>query len=283
LSAKVESYEVLLKDLAIPPRPEIVSILIAEIRKEHPDIKRVTAAILKDPAMSAGILRAANSPFFGLNRKVSGVPQAISVLGLTHVSNIVTGLAIRHALKGGGKSGPSFDKFWQSAEQTSQLCHHLARRLRGIPPDDAYTYGLFRDCGVPVLIQRFPHYGEILRRASDARWVGTTQVEESETGTSHSILGYFLARAWLLPDHVSRAILLHHDIEAFGAKDTSNETRNLIAVGLLAAHVQQLWLGNTGDAEWDKSGPTVCGHFGLDDEDLADLADGARAAILGHG
>jgi HD-like signal output (HDOD) protein len=275
-----ESYEVLLRDLNIPPRPEIVSLLFAELRKEHPDLKRITAAILKDPAMSAGILRAANSPFFGLNRKVSSVPQAISVLGLRHVSNIVTGLAIRHALKGGGKAGPSFDKFWQNAEQLSVLCHHVAQRLRGMPPDDAYTYGLFRECGVPVLIQRFPHYGEVLRKANDARWVGMPQVEESETGTSHSILGYFLAKTWLLPDHVSQAILLHHDIEAFGAKDTSNETRNLIAVGMLAEQIQQTWLGNPRNPEWTRCGPTVCGHFGLDEEDLADLAERARAVLF---
>jgi HD-like signal output (HDOD) protein len=279
-AVKSESYEVLLKDLAIPPRPEVVTILFAEIRKEHPDLKRVTAALIKDPALSAGMLRAANSPYFGLNRKVSSVPKAISVLGLTHVSNIVTGLAIRHALKG-GDSAPSFDKFWQNAEQISMLCHYVARRLRGISADDAYTYGLFRDCGVPVLIQHFPHYRETLKRANDSRWMGTTQVEESETGTSHSILGYFLARAWLLPDHISRAILLHHDIEAFADPATSNEARNLIGVGFLAEHIQQSWLGNLDDAEWTKAAPSVTKHFALDDEDISDLGDSARAAIFG--
>lgn len=279
---QVESYEVLLKDLAIPPRPEIVSILLTEMRKEHPDLKRVTAVLIKDPAMSAGILRAANSPFFGLNRSVSSVPKAVSVLGLTHVSNIVTGLAVRHALKG-GDSGISFEKFWQTAEQISMLCHYVARRLRGMSADDAFTYGLFRDCGVPVLIQRFPHYRETLKRANDSRLMGTTQVEESETGTSHSILGYFLARAWLLPDHVSRAILLHHDIDAFADAGTSNETRNLIGVGHLAEHVQQLWLGNLDDSEWRKAAPVVTEYFALDDEDISDMSEGARALILGDG
>jgi HD-like signal output (HDOD) protein len=279
---KVESYDVLFKDLSIPPRPEIVGILWSEIRKEEPDIKRVTAALIKDPALSAGILRAANSPFFGLTRKVSSLPKAVSVLGLTHVSNIVSGLAIRYALSG-EKSGNSFNKFWETAEQISMLCHYLARRVRGISPDEAYTYGLFRDCGVPVLIQRFPHYRETLRRANDTRWIGTTQVEESETGTSHSILGYFLARAWLLPDHISKAILLHHDIDAFTDKATTNETRNLIGVGHLAEHVQQVWMGNADNAEWNRAGPVVARHFALHDEDISDLSEGARAAIFGDG
>ena len=277
-----ESYEVLLRDLSIPPRPDIVGLLFGEMRKEQPDIKRVTAAIIKDPALSAGILRAANSPFFGLSRKVSSLPKAISVLGLIHVSNIVCGLAVRRALQS-EKPGISLDKFWQAAEQMSMLCHFVARRVRGISPDEAYTYGLFRDCGVPVLIDRFPNYREVLRRANDMRWVGTTQVEESETGTTHSILGYFLARNWLLPDHICRAILLHHDIEVFRDKTIGNEVRNLIGVGHLAEHLQQIWLGNPANAEWDKYGAAVAGHFALDEEDLSDLAEGARAAVFGDG
>jgi HD-like signal output (HDOD) protein len=277
---KVDSYEVLLKDLAIPPRPEIVSLLFGEMRKEHPDLKRVTAAIIKDPALSAGILRAANSPFFGLNRAVSSVPKAINVLGLTHVSNIVTGLAVRHALKG-EDSGHSFDKFWQSAEQISMLCHFVARRLHGVSADDAFTYGLFHDCGVPVLIRRFPHYGETAKRANDARWMATTQVEESETGTSHSILGYFLARAWLLPDHMCRAILLHHDLDAFAAPETPEAVRNLIGVGHLAEHIHMSWLGNVDDPEWTRYSGAVMDHFALTDDDLTDLNESARAAMHG--
>ena len=131
----LEDYAAVLKDLAIPPRPAVVTVLFEEMSKDEPNLGRVTKTISADPGLSAGMLRAANSPFFGLSRKVSSVPQAIKVLGLTHVANIATGLAIRHALKG-GETGQSFEKFWMKAEETGMVCHLLARSLRGFSPDE---------------------------------------------------------------------------------------------------------------------------------------------------
>jgi HD-like signal output (HDOD) protein len=89
------------------------------------------------------------------------------------------------------------------------LCHFLARSLRGVPPDEAYTYGLFHNCGMPLLMQRFPGHRDTVMRASLGADVPITKMEEDETGTSHAILGYFLARSWMLPDHLCQTILFH--------------------------------------------------------------------------
>lgn len=272
----LENYESVLRDLAIPPRPEVVTVLFEEMSKDHPDLVRVTKCIVADPGLSAGMLRAANSPFFGLSRKLSSVAQAINVLGFKHVANIATGLAIRHALKGGDKS-QSFEKFWNGAEQTGLLCHFLAKSLRGMAADEAFTYGLFHDCGIPVLIQRFPAYKDALKQGSDNG--GSTRPEESVTGTSHAILGYFLTRSWLLPDHLCQAILLHHDLQAFEDRSTADAVRNLIGIGHLAEHIQQRWLGNAAEPEWSRFEPVVTAHFGLTDEDLSNLIEGAMTAL----
>jgi len=273
---ELENYEAVLRDLAIPPRPEVVTVLFEEMSRDHPDLNRVTKVIVGDPGLSAGMLRAANSPFFGLSRRLSSVVQAINVLGLKHVANIATGLAIRHALKGGG-NGQSFEKFWNAAEQTGLLCHFIARSLRGIAADEAFTYGLFHDCGIPVLIQRFPAYKDALKQGSETG--AGTGPEESVTSTSHAILGYFLTRSWLLPDHLCQAILLHHDLPAFTDPATPGAVRNLIAVGHLAEHIQQRWLGNAPGSEWNRYEPAVTAHFGLTEEDLKNLIDEALTAL----
>lgn len=277
----LENYESVLKDLAIPPRPAVVSVLFEEMSKDVPDLVRVTKTIVADPGLSAGMLRAANSPFFGLARKVSSVPQAIKVLGFKHVANIATGLAIRHALKG-AEAGESYEKFWSQAEQTGMICYFLAKSLRGIASDEAYTYGLFHDCGIPVLIERFPGYKDVLRGFGFARNGNPGQTELAATGTSHAILGYFLARSWMLPDHLCQAILLHHDAEAFDDHGTADAVRNLIGVGHLAEHIQQRWLGVVDDAVWAAFRPPVCRHFGLNDEDVATLIEHAHAVVHGE-
>jgi len=275
-----DNQQDLLKDLTIPPRPDVVNVMFAELRKDEPNLKRVSAAIVKDPGISAGIIRAANSPFCGVSRRISSLPKAIEVLGLRYVTNLASGLAIRYAMQNNHK-GPSLDAFWQRTENTAMLCHYIARRLHGISPDDAFSYGLFHDCGIPLLIQRFPHYAETARRANDANFVGTCQVEESETGTSHSILGYFLARAWFLPDDMCQAILIHHDARAYVDRKTDDSVRDLVGIGKLAEHIQLRWLGHAGDPEWGRFGGPVTKHFGLADEDISDLADGGRAALFG--
>jgi HD-like signal output (HDOD) protein len=277
----LEDYAAVLKDLAIPPRPAVVTVLFEEMSKDEPNLGRVTKTIAADPGLSAGMLRAANSPFFGLSRKVSSVPQAIKVLGLTHVANIATGLAIRHALKG-GETGQSFEKFWMKAEETGMVCHFLARSLRGFSPDEAFTYGLFHDCGIPVLSQRFPRYRDTLKGAAKATGLQDPGLEADDTRTSHSILGYFLARSWLLPGYICQAILLHHDLEAFDARSTPDVVRNFIGAGHLAEHIQRRWLGNVNDTEWAIFEAAVMRHFALTEEDVMNLVDRALVALHGE-
>ena len=197
----LEDYAAVLKDLAIPPRPAVVTVLFEEMSKDEPNLGRVTKTIAADPGLSAGMLRAANSPFFGLSRKVSSVPQAIKVLGLTHVANIATGLAIRHALKG-GETGQSFEKFWMKAEETGMICHFLARSLRGFSPDEAFTYGLFHDCGIPVLSQRFPRYRDTLKGAAKATGL-------QDPGLEAGRYPHQPQHSWLLSGAVLAAARLH--------------------------------------------------------------------------
>jgi len=275
------NYESMLRELAIPPRPEVVMVLFEEMRQEAPNLNRITKAIVADPGLSAGMLRSANSPVFGLSRKVSSVPQAIKVLGLKHVANIAHGLALRNAFKS-AEQAAFFEQFWTQAEKTAMLCHFLARSLRGVPPDEAYTYGLFHNCGVPLLVQRFPAYRQSAALAAGRAGMTITKLEEEETGTSHAILGYFLARSWMLPDHLCQAILIHHDVAAFAEEATADIARNLIGIGHLAKHIQQRWLGNADDAVWDEVAPAVADHFGLSGEDIENLIDRGHAAIEGE-
>ena len=275
---RVESYEASMKDLDIPPRPDVVTILFYEMGHDEPDLDRVGKAIAKDPGLAAGLLRAANSPFFGLNCAVSSVPRAISVLGLKHVANIATGLALRFAMSQGEKAR-RYERFWDTAEKSALIGHYLAEKLRGIAADEAYTFGLFHDCGIPLLMPRFPRYEETLKRANEAAGVGFTKVEEAEIGTSHNIVGYFLGRSWSLSADMCQAILRHHEVMVFEDTALPGNVLSLIGVGHLAHHALQLTMRSSEDVEWSKFQTAVMRHFALTDEDLLNLLDGAQAVL----
>ncbi len=269
-----------MKDLAIPPRPTVVLALQEELGKDDPNIAHVKTVIAKDVAMAGSILKAVNSAAFGLQRKIASVAQAVDILGLRNVTNIAMGVALRQQVSKG--SGGSLERFWDTADKVAQLCSFLAARLRGIPPDEAYIYGLFHDCGIPILMHRFPNYRDALIEANSAAEQRFTAVEERIVGTNHAVVGYFIARSWNLPMTLCRAILLHHELDVFAgeAKDDI-ACLNYVAIGHLGAHIHHRMTRTTPDLEWEKFEAAILSHFGLDEEDFINLVDAAEALLRG--
>lgn len=262
--------------LRIPPRPQAICVLHDEARKESPDLGRIARAIASDVGLSGAMLRTANSPAFGLSRKVSAIPQAIAVLGLKNAASLATALALRGAFS----AQASMERFWDTAEKVAILSATLARRLRGVSPDEAYTIGLFHDCGIPILMQHKPNYKQTLARANCAGDRPFVAVEEEEIGTHHGVVGYFLARSWELSDALCKAILWHHDTETFSDPGIGDGVRNYVGIIHLAQHVHHLLMRDTPDVEWMKFEAVVLTHFALTEEDFLNLMDDARDTLL---
>ncbi|HEY6898106.1 MAG TPA: HDOD domain-containing protein [Rhodocyclaceae bacterium] len=264
-------------DFSIPPRPDVITVLFDERRSESPDLKRVARHIMADAGLSAGMLKAVNSPAFGLARKVTGISAAVDLLGMKNVCAIATGLALRSITRG---RTPPMERFWDTAEKTALLCAHLAGKLKAIPRDEAYTYGLLHDCGIPLLLQRYPNYKDTLAKANSAETQGFTAVEEADIGTNHAAICYFMAKSWFLPEEISHAVLHHHDLDALEATGpVSDVARNYIALGHLAGHIHHMSQRASPDYEWGKFRGDVLRHFGLDDEDLTVLIEDAQTFL----
>ena len=267
----------LVSKLTIPPRPEVVAVLFEETRREHPDLGRVSKRIAADVGLAAAMLKTVNSPAFGLVRKAKTVAHAVDLLGLRNVAGIATGLVLRHAL--GGDAQPALGRFWDTAEKVALICAHLARSLRGIAVDEAYTLGLFHDCGIPLLMRLYPRYKDTLARANRTGDRSFVAVEEEDTGTHHGAVGYFLARSWALPDALCRAILWHHDLEVFADPRIDDAVRNFVGIVHIAEHVQHLSMREAVDVEWLKFERPVLQHFALTEEDFINLVDNAQESL----
>jgi len=264
----------LMQGLVIPPRPEVVTVLFEEMKHNEPDLVRVAKAISADVGLAGAMLKAVNSPVFGLTRKAKSVNQAVNLLGLRNVKNIATSLVMRQALY--GAEPPMLQRFWDTADKVAALSIYLARKLRGIPSDEAYTYGLFHDCGIPLLMGRFPNYREVLLTANQTADRSFVAVEEEALGTHHCVVGYFLARSWGLGEDLCQAILLHHDVSMFSDLDVSDTARSFAGIGHIAAHIHHQLMRGTVDVEWLKFEEAICRHFALTEEDMLSLVDGAH-------
>ena len=162
----------------------------------------------------------------------------------------------------------------------AEIGAHVARALRGLRTDEAYTYALFHDCGIPILLRRFPKYLETLRHSGEVIDTPFWKIEEDAVGTHHGAVGYFLARSWGLPHELCHAIFSHHDADAMGEQGgLSRASRNLIAVGHLAEYVHDASHRGRVEGQWGQVKHQVMGHFGLDEAGLIELVDEVEAAL----
>lgn len=268
-SAGVDSLlERTILDVGIPPCPVILDRFMVEARKDEPDYQRLAGIIGTDVGVSASLIKTANSPFFGLRHRVRSVNEALAILGLNSASRAVAGIILRQAFS----NVPNLERFWDASARVARLSGWLAQyfNIRGLCAEEAYTFGLFRDCGIPVLLGRFPRYEKVLAVANQDDARSFMEIEDAEMPTNHPMVGCILAQSWWLPEEICLSIRNHHDLAALESAHSSlpMKSRRLIATAQLAEHIVQRQLRQIITQEWPKLGAVCLQILELDEEHL---------------
>ena len=246
--------EQIVKDIGIPPCPTTLTQLLRRMRDEEPDYAKIGALIARDVGLAAAMLKTVNSAFYGLHTKAASVSQALAMLGLRTVSNLVTGLLLRQVFTVGASA--IMENFWESSSNVAAISAQLAVQVGGVGRDEAYTLGLFRDCGIPLMASKFRNYGNVYSSALPDLGRPLTAIEDKQYSLNHARVGYALARSWLLHDDLCLAILWHHDHAKLQPGDGAlpQSSRVMIAIGLVA---EQIYVQSTTGApciEWNCAG-----------------------------
>lgn len=266
-------------NIKIPPRPAVLLKVQQEMRGPDPDMRTIEQIISLDVGISASLVKIANSPLFGASRQVRSIKDALQVLGLDAVAAAIAALALRQSFA----KVPNLERFWDSSARIAQisgwLVPHLAFGERRIRQDEAYTFGLFRDCGIPVLLSMYSDYFEILKAANETADRPFTAVEQDELDLDHALIGGMLAREWELPAEFCAGIESHHEAEAIrgaGSRALPDVSRYLIAVAQLAEFIFQSLTGLNRTCEWPKLGEACMAALSLDAQGVENLV--AQAA-----
>jgi HD-like signal output (HDOD) protein len=273
-----ELYAKSVLDIGIPPRPTILDVLARELRGGEPDFNRIAQHVAEDVSLSAGLFKTANSPYFGFRVRARSVAHALTMLGIEIAGKAIAAVALRNAFP----ASPSLERFWDSSARIAEYSGHLVQVLGqrdGVRADDAYTYGLFRDCGMPVLMRKFPHYKDTLARANAETERRFTTVEEEDFPTNHAMVGCMLAQSWSLPEEICQAIRHHHDylLLQSGALSLPPASRRLIAIAQLAEHIHQANTGMNQTMEWAKLGGACLLLLGLHPAQLDEIGPAVLA------
>ncbi|MEH6450194.1 MAG: HDOD domain-containing protein [Oleispira sp.] len=260
--------------IKIPPQPQILVDLQIEQIMPDPDLNSIAALISRDVGLAGTILKVVNSPFYGLSNKITSVNQAVSLIGLDSVINIINGVAIKSEMS--DETIIHMNRFWDTANDIAMIATNVAKQVGFPKPDLAYLLGLFHNAGVPLLMNRFDNYLEVLEQSYAEGSDRIIDVENTLLNTNHAVVGYYIAKSWNLPKVLCDAIAEHHNCQRhfLGAHKSDSESKTLLAILKIAEHICGSFriLGNQDvDHEWEIIGPEVLTHLGLGEYDLEQL------------
>ncbi len=259
----------------IPPQP----YLVTEIQKADDDIEQIAHLISQDVALSASILQVVNSPFYGLANQITSIKQATVLLGLNCVTNIVNSQLLKAEMD--QYLEKDLDDFWNCATEVAQVAAALVRTLGFGSPDEAYTLGLFHNCGIPLMMDKYEDYSDVLQLAYTTENQRITDIENQHYSTNHAVLGYMVARAWKLPDSLRTAIRDHHNFErlSFSNNSFSVELDSTLAILKMAEHIAKVYstLGKQReDKEWQTIKTPIFDFMGISEPDFLDITDSVQ-------
>ncbi|PPC90913.1 MAG: histidine kinase [Methylobacter sp.] len=157
-----------------------------------------------DPSLVARILRIANSSFYGRSREIGTVQEAILLLGLSRVRDILIAVCFSKLLPM-PKTTFDYTQFWHHSmavgECTRQLAHYS-----GINQDLAFTAGLLHDIGRLIIAVFFHNEINDLLNAGKPLSVGE---EQQRLGFNHMQIGGKAALHWKFPQAIQEAIEQH--------------------------------------------------------------------------
>lgn len=276
-----EQIQQILQGISVPPQPQIMVDLQMEQFMPEPDLRAIAKLISQDPGLSGALLKIVNSPHFGLANRIASIQQAVNLLGCNTVINLINAQSIKGELT--DEAILILNRFWDSAQDVAMTCLTLAKRIGYHSPDEAYSLGLFHNCGIPLMLKRFPDYMQVLEEAyaSATEECRVVDTENRLLSTNHAVVGYFTARSWRLPEHLCQVIANHHNAFAIFCDESMRDAqlKTLLAILKMAEHICETYrvLGGQGvDLEWKAIEQLVLEYVGLSEYDFDNLHESIR-------
>src|SRR5690242_8269468 len=193
------------------PSPSGVALAIIELcRKDGVSIEEIAHAVRADPALSGRIIKFANAAANAPRRPIVSVPEAIQLVGINTVRQLVLGFSLLGQYRTGACAAFDYSRYWSRSLAVAIAASALCLRVRSAPPDEAFTCGLLSDVGTLALATIYPdEYAELVS-THPASVQDMARIERERFATDHNELGAALLADWHLP-RLFVVSVFHHE------------------------------------------------------------------------
>jgi putative nucleotidyltransferase with HDIG domain len=195
----------------IPSLPQFIVETLNKLDDPASSATDVGNTLSLDQGLVVRVLRLANSAYYGLSRKITGVPEAISYLGFKTVRSIVLAATV-YKFMDNSFSGYSLDKgeLWRHSQSVAAVSRYLSGRLKIAESEEAYIGGLMHDIG-KIVLNDYVHFGySIILRLVEEDGVPFCEAERQVLGFDHAQVGGLVMEQWNLPESYAYITTYHH-------------------------------------------------------------------------
>lgn len=264
----------IMQGIRIPPQPQVLVDLQMEQVSPHASPKSIARLISQDVGLTGAILKVVNSAAYGLSDTCTSVEQAVALIGIDSVVNVINGLAIRTELS--DENIVQLNRFWDTATDIANISVDVARAINFEPTDWAYMLGLFHNCGIPLMMQRFDQYFDVMEASYGHPEKRIVDTENELLNTNHAVVGYYTAKSWKVPKPICDVIAEHHNATRYFRPDHTqdDERKTLLGILKLAEHIcgnYRILGKQEEDLEWQAAGQEILAYLGLGEYDVEQL------------
>jgi HD-like signal output (HDOD) protein len=218
--------------------PPDVCLRVAElVQDEETTADQLGELILRDPNLTARLLRLVNSAHYGLRGRVDTVSRAITMIGLRELYHLVLAVSAVKSFSSIPNSLVNMDTFWRHSIFTGLIARGLARQAGVLHPERLFITGLLHDIGSLVLYFRLRELSCDLLTQADGDEDLLHRLEFEALGFTHADLGALMLKQWSLPEPMQDAVRMHHDPLCL---DTPNVDAALLALANTLANRSQI-------------------------------------------
>ncbi len=212
----------------LPTFPENIAKLQMMCKDRNVTIGDLADGISTDPALTASILKLANSAGFITSRKINSLRDAIKIIGLKNLNSLLIATAARQILD---NRFSSFKEVWSHCNKAANYARILATRFNLVAISEmAYLASLLHDLGKIILLSANTELTTKIETVSVKREMRrSTVLEEMTMGISHSSIGKIIAEKWNFPPYLVESIAFHHS-----PLSARNEYKDIVFITYMA-------------------------------------------------
>ena len=225
--------------------------------------------ISHDAALTARLLRIANSPVFGQQGKIATISRAIALLGVRQVRDLTVGITAVRSFDGIANELVTMASFWRHSVLCAVAADQIASRRGGQRGDTPFVAGLLHDIGQLIIFNRIPELAReaLLMSADSADDRGLHACEREVMGFDHAAVGAALARGWGMPLALQECIEFHHQPDA--AREYPAEVATIHIANSVAVLAE---IGSTDPADAPLISPAALRAAQVVAADIAEIA-----------